>query len=558
MALIDELIVRLGIDSKDLTSKGGASVKTLKDVEVAGAKTEGSVKKVGETSKVTAKAVDTLVTGLKAFAAVLGTATAVAIAFSESIIESTASIDRLSKNLELSAGEITAWGNAAEELGGSSKDLQSSLSMISEEQTKLSITGESKLIPYFSALDIAMSNTDGSARKTTDILKDLAGATEGRDRRQAHNLLKEAGFNEATINLLLVGRRELELTLKRQAEYGEKVKQFAPEASKLQKALVDIKQQFTLVGLSLLQQAAPALEKVLALFQSFGGWIQANLQFIKDLGIVLGSLAAGIGLIVVLTSPITLTVAAIIALGVALALLWQDYQKWKSGGHSFIEWQLWKDRIDAVKNAIAALRKELEKLGVAKAEELINKIPGVSKLNEWMKKKDTYKPSPLALGITHAEGSDKKGTRGQRNNNPGNMEYGPFTIAHGATGSDGRFAIFPDLETGQKAMDARLSSGQYAGKTDEQKLKIWAPASENDTASYALNALRGIKGASSNIAAAGNSGPSSSTANHDNSITINNGNTVIQTPATDAMGIARDWVKSFSYQFVAQANSGLS
>jgi hypothetical protein len=44
------------------------------------------------------------------------------------------------------------------------------------------------------------------------------------------------------------------------------------------------------------------------------------------------------------------------------------------------------------------------------------------------------------------------GPRNRRNNNPGNIEYGPFAKEHGAIGTDGRFAIFPDEETGFRAM----------------------------------------------------------------------------------------------------------
>lgn len=64
------------------------------------------------------------------------------------------------------------------------------------------------------------------------------------------------------------------------------------------------------------------------------------------------------------------------------------------------------------------------------------------------------------------------GTRGDRNNNPGNMEYGPFAIAHGATGTDGRFAIFPNKATGDAAMGALLRKN-YQGLTVEQIQRKW-------------------------------------------------------------------------------------
>lgn len=70
--------------------------------------------------------------------------------------------------------------------------------------------------------------------------------------------------------------------------------------------------------------------------------------------------------------------------------------------------------------------------------------------------------------------------RGQRNNNPGNIEYGAFAKSMGATGSDGRFAIFPDLITGTSAMAALL--GRYGSQgldTIDEIIEKWAPSKEN-------------------------------------------------------------------------------
>ena len=50
-------------------------------------------------------------------------------------------------------------------------------------------------------------------------------------------------------------------------------------------------------------------------------------------------------------------------------------------------------------------------------------------------------------------------TRGQRNNNLGNIKYGGWAKAHGATGQDsGGFAIFPDVDTGNSAIGALLQN----------------------------------------------------------------------------------------------------
>lgn len=87
--------------------------------------------------------------------------------------------------------------------------------------------------------------------------------------------------------------------------------------------------------------------------------------------------------------------------------------------------------------------------------------------------------SKMGYGGTEAGTNGSGGSRGNRNNNPGNIEDGPFARRHGATGSDGRFAIFPDAKTGSDAQIALIQSGAYRGLTLDQfgnKYSEGAPA----------------------------------------------------------------------------------
>ena len=86
--------------------------------------------------------------------------------------------------------------------------------------------------------------------------------------------------------------------------------------------------------------------------------------------------------------------------------------------------------------------------------------------------------------VGRMEGVYAIGSRPQRNNNPGDIEYGKFAQAHGATGSDGRFAIFPSLDAGYSAMRALFEAPSYKGLTVAAALNRWAPAVENNTNHY--------------------------------------------------------------------------
>ncbi len=70
-------------------------------------------------------------------------------------------------------------------------------------------------------------------------------------------------------------------------------------------------------------------------------------------------------------------------------------------------------------------------------------------------------------------------SRGDRNNNPGNVKYGPFAIKHGATGADsGGFAIFPNWDTGANAAGDLLHDA-YQGLTLAQIQSRWVGNSDS-------------------------------------------------------------------------------
>ncbi len=98
-------------------------------------------------------------------------------------------------------------------------------------------------------------------------------------------------------------------------------------------------------------------------------------------------------------------------------------------------------------------------------------------------------------GITEAQTAQNPSTRGFNNNNPGNIEDGPFARAQaGYLGSDGRFAKFASLDAGNAAMDALLKSyGNRGFNTPESIINRWAPPSDNNpTNAYAANVAKAL------------------------------------------------------------------
>jgi hypothetical protein len=150
-----------------------------------------------------------------------------------------------------------------------------------------------------------------------------------------------------------------------------------------------------------------------------------------------------------------------------------------------------KDQIDKDKEILAA------KLKVAEAE--LAAIREAQRLRQQSRSAANAARDPSGQGGTYDAGTgsttirDKQGNvvetrkgghRNWRNNNPGNIEYGKFAISMGAIGTDGRFAIFPNMEMGYAAADTLMKGKSYQNLSIADAIKRWAPESENDVAAY--------------------------------------------------------------------------
>ena len=248
-------------------------------------------------------------------------------------------------------------------------------------------------------------------------------------------------------------------------------------------------------------------------------------------------------------SPIGL----ITALAAGIALLWEDYQTWKEGGDSLIDWGKWKPEVDAALKMVRDLKTTVNELAKALAKllnidpkswslkwdfsnfidqmgefskmlnmiaDLLNAIKdgrwadaasiGKQMLNqgsenpsampmvtdsansvaEWIKDKTGWDPRSVgqtirSIGEDEPEQHAQAAKRGERNNNPGNLNFA------GQAGAElerpgGRFARFETAFDGLRALSRQLVL--YAGRginSVEKIISTWAPASDNNnTAAY--------------------------------------------------------------------------
>ncbi|WP_309175851.1 lytic transglycosylase [Enterobacter roggenkampii] len=249
-------------------------------------------------------------------------------------------------------------------------------------------------------------------------------------------------------------------------------------------------------------------------------------------------------------SPIGL----ITALAAGIALLWEDYQTWKEGGDSLIDWGKWKPEVDAALKMVRDLKTTVNELAKALAKllnidpkswslkwdfsnfidqmgefskmlnmiaDLLNAIKdgrwadaasiGKQMINQgsenpsampmvtdsangtadWIKEHWGFDPRSVGRTVRGWFGDDEPdqigqaAKRGERNNNPGNLNFA------GQAGAElerpgGRFARFETAFDGLRALSRQLVL--YAGRginSVEKIISTWAPASDNNnTAAY--------------------------------------------------------------------------
>lgn len=240
-------------------------------------------------------------------------------------------------------------------------------------------------------------------------------------------------------------------------------------------------------------------------------WFQNADQSSKDL-------LKTIGLIGVAWQALSLAimkspVGRVLALAGALALLFDDYQVWKNGGKSLIDWGNWTKEIDQAVAAVDKLADALNKLskflGFDDTKKYIDSSIQEAKDIGGIVERFLSGDGPGAMQIIRDRRARNAATnagnerttpptssepRGIRNNNPGNLNYVGQRGATLEEGSNGRFAKWKTAREGLQAMANQLRLYSDRGLDSIRKvINTYSPSSENDTESY-INQLAAFMG----------------------------------------------------------------
>ncbi len=303
-----------------------------------------------------------------------------------------------SQRIGASVTNINAYGNAIAQLGGSADGAIGSLESLAEKmRNSPGYEGQLK------SLGVSTRDANGAMRDRVEVMKDLSGVLAKMPAYQANAYANSLGIDQKTMLAMRDGKfiSNMEKYQKIQKELGmnddlaKSGNEFMTEYRDLTmmtktgfqvivmqagKALIPILRllnQLIQAGIHAFSQLNPQIKEGLAIGLRFAMLALMFSAMAKSLGLVLKfipALKTFIGLLKLfrlafLASPIGI----ILALGAALALLYDDYKTWREGGKSLFDWSKWTNGIDTIINKIKDFLEILNKVK-DKTVEFVQKI----------------------------------------------------------------------------------------------------------------------------------------------------------------------------------------
>lgn len=526
--VIDSLLVTLGMDPSGYKKGAAEAEKSQKQFRE-------STKKTGDEISASLYKIGKDVAGMfLAFEGVKDT-----LKFFGGLNTELADLGRLSKNIGMSAHDVNGWGMAVELAGGKAADAQADLAKLQNDIVNFKTKGEiSPLLLLMQRTGVAITDASGKTRNLTDIYKDLGDVLRVTDQATAHTWASQAGLSDSTFNLIAMEARARQDLIDK-AEANNKVTDAGvARAAEIEAKWRQIGQNIKGAAVELYEEFEPAVSAILGVVTKIGTVFKDLIQLIINGWRMIANLVSGIKL------PGGGTVGG--------------FMSYLFGEH--IPGLVKSSGLDVVGGLNA---------GVARS----GGTPGAT--------------MPTAIGPGPQPTGALTGSKGARNNNPGNLRWAGQT---GAIGRDKEgFAIFRTWEDGVAAARRQITLDASRGMTSVSSIiSSWAPANENNTGAYIADVAKRLGvGANDKLSPAQFNALASAIFVHEGSMAAGNfaanaasgvsspavagkgarssetnvevGQVIVHTQATDADGMAAAAAGALKRKIsTSQVNSGMS
>ena len=358
MSLLSTFAILFETDAKKATEETDGLAKSLGDVEKGA---EGATKGTDNTTT----AFDDNAISVGALTKSMAGMIASFIAFdaiATKVFNTASNIDtigKLSQTIGLNIQELDAWGIAAERNGGSAEALRGTVESLQTSLQDISITGGGEIINTLAMIGVQATKANGEIKSAFEILPEIAEAFEGMSTEQSFAFGRRLGLDQGTILTLQQSRYEVDKLVERQKALGGVTKEGYERAAIFNDQWDDTKRVFNSLWLTTNNTILPALTDILKGFEGIVSWVKQNQTlvegfFIGVAGVItvtyLPAIASAAAATVVAAAPFIAIAAVIAAVGVAVALLYEDVMAWVNGSKSAIgevlgSFQEFKDKV---------------------------------------------------------------------------------------------------------------------------------------------------------------------------------------------------------------------
>lgn len=368
---------------------------------------------------------------------------AAGVAITAAIAKANSEVNKLytlSNNTGASVHSIRVLGSAFAAVGGSAEDLQSTISNLAQN------IKYSNFEPYFNSLGISLRDANGEARDTSDVLLDIRDVLQSMPQEQARPLAETLGISASAYEAMM--KSDFVDELNRSKELFGEMNAIIGESSDSSHRLTNEFSRFFDVmktgGLAIGASLADLLNLDDVLADINNSFAKSTTEFIKWQRGIIESSDGLLDWIDKSLDPVTDWYKDLMSTEIGLDEI-------KSGARSFANFII---------------------PDVQKPKKTVTTIEESTETNRNV---ETIEQAQEVI--------DRRllGTRGMRNNNPGNLREG---IGQIGTDSEG-YAVFPTPQAGYNAAARQLVGYGNAGlNTINSIIEKWAPTSENNTQAY--------------------------------------------------------------------------
>lgn len=314
--VVDALLITLGLDTKGVD----------KGMDAARGKITGGLKSIVSAM---AAPVMTALAGLSAGAAI------------SAYTSTAAELDRLSQSLGMSMEDLQGWQYAAEAAGAEAAEVGNFFRDFSDYVVDATTFDSGPLKDIAKELGISLKDAQGNVRDTMDVVLDLSDAFQKVGSQKAVAFGMQMGIDPGMIQLLQKGRAEIESLIKAQKELGSYTKDDAEIASKAQFAFLSLGRAMQSAAMPVARVLVPVMSRAAEGVSRFVAFMRRHEPFVK--AVFAGVAAVITGMLIPasvklaaawLANPLTWMLGGIALALVAVGLAVDDLIAYMDGGKS--------------------------------------------------------------------------------------------------------------------------------------------------------------------------------------------------------------------------------